>query len=224
MAVGRDEDILGLSGPDTQRLDLDGKTVLPGLIDSHTHPLGAAMYEFDHAVPDMETIADVLDYFRQRAEVVPEGGWIRLQQVFITRLREQRYPTRAELDDVAPNHAAYFRTGPDASLNSLALELSGIDRDFRIPQGSLGRIERDSNGDPTGIIRSGAHLIAFRESQKPPTREDKRRRPQGTVRRLQQGRADQHRGSECQCRGRRAIRGPAGIWRADDSRIRQPGN
>ncbi len=176
VAVGRDEDILGLSGPDTQRLDLDGKTVLPGLIDSHTHPLGAAMYEFDHAVPDMETIADVLDYFRQRAEVVPEGGWIRLQQVFITRLREQRYPTRAELDDVAPNHAAYFRTGPDASLNSLALELSGIDRDFRIPQGSLGRIERDSNGDPTGIIRSGAHLIAFRESQKPPTREDKRRR------------------------------------------------
>ena len=176
VSVGSNAVVAALAGPQTQLIDLGGKTVLPGLIDSHTHPLGAAMYEFDHPVPDMETIGDVLAYFRDRAKVVPEGEWIRLQQVFITRLREQRYPTRAELDDAAPNHATYFRTGPDASLNSLALRLSGIDREFRIPQGVLGRIERDADGHPTGIIRSGAHLIAFRESQKRPTSQDKRRR------------------------------------------------
>ena len=130
----------------------------------------------DSPVPEMETIADVLDYFRERAKVVPEGEWIRLQQVFITRIREQRYPTRAELDEAAPNHAAYFRTGPDASLNSLALELSGIDKDFRIPQGVLGRIERDEDGEPTGIIRSGSHLIKFRDSAPRPTRADQLRR------------------------------------------------
>ena len=176
VAVGDDSDVRALAGERTRLTDLEGRTVLPGLIDTHTHPTGASMYEFDHPVPDMQTIADVLSYFRERAEVVPEGEWIRLQQVFITRLREQRYPTRAELDDAAPNHAAYFRTGPDASLNSLALELSGIDRDFRVPQGVLGRIERDSNGEPTGIIRSGAHLIQFRESQSSPTPGDRRRR------------------------------------------------
>jgi len=175
-AVGTNAEVRFLAASETRLVDLEGKTVLPGLIDTHTHPLGAALYEFDHAVPEMETIADVLEYFRQRARVVPEGSWIRLQQVFITRLREQRYPTRAELDEAAPKHAAYFRTGPDASLNSLALELSGIDQDFRIPQGELGRIEREANGEPTGIIRSGAHLIKFEESQRAPTREDQLRR------------------------------------------------
>lgn len=175
-AVGTNGEVRSLAASNTRMVDLEGKTVLPGLIDTHTHPLGAALYEFDHAVPDMETVADVLHYFRQRARVVPEGSWIRLQQVFITRLREQRYPTRAELDEAAPKHAAYFRTGPDASLNSLALELSGIDKDFRIPQGELGRIEREADGEPTGIIRSGAHLIKFEESQRAPTREDQLRR------------------------------------------------
>lgn len=175
-AVGTNAEVRSLAAAETRFLDLGDKTVLPGLIDTHTHPLGAALYEFDHAVPEMETIADVLEYFRQRARVVPEGRWIRLQQVFITRLREQRYPTRAELDEAAPKHAAYFRTGPDASLNSLALELSGIDKDFRVPQGELGRIEREADGEPTGIIRSGAHLIKFEESQRAPTREDQRRR------------------------------------------------
>lgn len=175
-AVGTNGEVRSLAASNTRLVDLEGMTVLPGLIDTHTHPLGAALYEFDHAVPDMETVADVLDYFRQRARVVPEGSWIRLQQVFITRLREQRYPTRAELDEAAPKHAAYFRTGPDASLNSLALELSGIDKDFRIPQGELGRIEREADGEPTGIIRSGAHLIKFEESQRAPTREDQLRR------------------------------------------------
>src|SRR5678816_3144466 len=94
-------------------------------------------------LPAFETIADVLAYIRKRAELLKPGEWIDLQQVFITRLREQRYPSRAELDAAAPNHPVLFRTGPDASLNSLALKLSGIGRDFQVNDGGSGFAEKD---------------------------------------------------------------------------------
>ena len=94
LAVGTNEAILRQATPSTQRIDMKGKTVLPGLMDTHVHANGAAMYEFDHPVPDMETLADILKYIAGRAAVLPEGEWIRLSQVFVTRIREQRFPTR----------------------------------------------------------------------------------------------------------------------------------
>ena len=85
----------------TKVVDLKGKTVIPGLIDSHVHANGAAMHEFDHEIPDMETIDDVLKYIKSMTKVRDEDQWIWVSQVFITRLKEQRFPTRAELDGVA---------------------------------------------------------------------------------------------------------------------------
>ena len=176
VATGARDQVVKLAGPATRQIDLKGKTVLPGLMDSHSHALSAAMYEFDHPVPDMETIADVLKYIRSRAAVAKEGEWIELTQVFITRLRDQRFPTRAELDAAAPRNPVYFGTGPDASVNSLALKLSGIDKNFRITDGKPGRIERDSNGEPTGILRSCSRLVKIRSGEKEPTDDDRRRR------------------------------------------------
>ncbi len=129
VAVGDSNDLLATRTPRTTVIDLGGKTVLPGLIDSHVHP-EAAMTEFDHPVPTMESMADVLAYVKSRADALEDGQWVQVSQVFITRLREQRYPTRAELDEAAPNNPVLFATGPDASINSLAMKLSGIDRDF----------------------------------------------------------------------------------------------
>src|ERR1051325_7835553 len=60
--VGTHSEIIKLGGPNTRQVDLKGKTVLPGLMDSHSHAADASMYEFDHPVPDMETVADVLKY------------------------------------------------------------------------------------------------------------------------------------------------------------------
>ncbi|MBM3855460.1 MAG: amidohydrolase family protein, partial [Verrucomicrobia bacterium] len=125
----------------------------PGLIDSHVHAPAAAMFEHDHEVPDMETIADVLAYIEARTKVVPAGQWIQTSQVFITRLQEARYPTRAELDRVAPRHPVNFRTGPDNMLNTLALKLCGFDRHFAVTDGGPGYLEKDANGEPNGLAR-----------------------------------------------------------------------
>lgn len=174
VAIGRNEDIIKLKTDQTQMLSLGGRMVLPGLFDSHTHPVAAALTEFDHPIPEMETIQDVLDYFKGRVQVVKEGQWIVLQQVFITRLREQRYPTRAELDQVAPKNPVVFRTGPDASVNTLALKLSGIDKDFRVTDGGPGYSEKDpKTGAPTGILRSCTRYLKIQEAGHQPTTRDR---------------------------------------------------
>ncbi len=175
-AVGPMADMTRLAGPRAQRIDLKGKTVLPGLMDSHVHAGGASLYEFDHTVPDMETLADVLGYIKGRVAQAKEGEWIRVSQVFITRIREQRFPTRAELDRIAPKNPIYFSTGPDASLNSLALRLSGIDKAFEIKDGLPGRIERDATGEPTGIIRNCARFVKYQPKLRVPTSAEKQAR------------------------------------------------
>ena len=173
VAVGTNADITKLAGAGTERIDLGGKTVMPGLIDSHVHAPSASMYEFEQPVPDMETIEDVLSYFRARAKTSEPGTWITLSQVFITRLREQRYPTRAELDGAAPKHPVAFRTGPDASLNSLALSMSGIDAKFQVPEGQPCRVERDGKGEPTGILRNCGRYIRSESGGPSPTDADR---------------------------------------------------
>jgi predicted amidohydrolase YtcJ len=174
--VGSNSEVLAFRGPKTETIDLAGKMVLPGLIDSHSHPLAASLVEFDHAIPQMDSVQDVLDYFAARAKVVAEGDWLVLRQIFITRLREQRYPTRAELDRVAPKHPVIFATGPDAMLNSLGLKANHIDRDFKVPPGGAGLVEKDPiTGEPTGLVRTFARFVKVPATGKQPTAEEQQR-------------------------------------------------
>ncbi|MBI1918804.1 MAG: amidohydrolase [Planctomycetes bacterium] len=177
LRVGTNEEVLKTKGSGTRLVDLKGKMVLPGLIDSHVHPADACMTEFDHPVPDMQSIADVLHYIRDRAKVLAPGEWIGVRQVFITRLREQRYPSRQELDAAAPKNPVLYATGPDASLNTLALKRSGIDRDFKVTDGGPGHAEKDpKTGEPTGILRSCTRYVKSQPSGRQATETDRTER------------------------------------------------
>jgi hypothetical protein len=175
--VGRSEEVLQRRGPRTEVVDLQGRLVVPGLMDSHAHPADACLTEFDHPIPPMERIQDVLAYIQSRARVLKAGEWIEVRQVFITRLREQRYPTRAELDAAAPKHPVIYQTGPDASLNTLALQLSGIDRDFKVTDGSSGFAEKDpQTGEPTGLLRNCARYLKVKSPARQPSSAEKAQR------------------------------------------------
>ncbi len=106
LKVGSNGEIFKTGGPSTKKTDLRGRCVIPGLIDSHTHPITAAMATMNGPVPVLHSIADIQAYIRQQAAVLPSGQIIHVPKVFATRLRERRYPTRYELDEAAGGRLA----------------------------------------------------------------------------------------------------------------------
>src|SRR5262245_27168696 len=80
LAVGGGAERDKLRGPRTEVVDLQGKLVLHGLMDSHVHAADASLTEFEHPIPPMERIQDVLDYIQARARVLQEGEWIVVRQ------------------------------------------------------------------------------------------------------------------------------------------------
>src|SRR5262249_52331179 len=87
IAVGSNADVKKHSGENTQVIDAKGKTVLPGLYDSHTHPTGAATSEFDEELPYLTSLEDEFAYIRKKAKELPEGEWIVLRFAFPTRFK-----------------------------------------------------------------------------------------------------------------------------------------
>ncbi|MCW3979510.1 MAG: amidohydrolase [Candidatus Bathyarchaeota archaeon] len=156
VAVGTDEEVLGTIGEETEVIDLEGKTVLPGLIDSHMHPgsYGVFWVRGVKCGPDMESVDELLKRIREKADTTPEGRWILGYALDDVRLG--RYPSRAELDSVTPSNPLYIqrRDGHIGVANSLALEAAGIDGDT--PDPPHGRIDRDEVGEPTGVLRESA--------------------------------------------------------------------
>src|SRR5262245_61149196 len=90
VALGDDENILRLKGPNTRVIDADLYTVLPGLYDSHTHPTGAALSELAAPLPNLKSLKDVFDHIRKKAAETLEGEWIVVRYAFPTRLDEAR--------------------------------------------------------------------------------------------------------------------------------------
>src|SRR5262245_29180255 len=158
VAVGPDADVLKHKGPKTKVVDAGGKLVLPGLMDSHTHPTGAAISEWKEPLPDPRSLQEVFAFIRKKAETTPEGEWIVLRYAFPTRLDDARFPTRAELDMAAPKHPVLYHAGPAGVVNSMALKVSGVTKDTKNP--AAGQVVKDpATGEPTGMIRNAYGVL-----------------------------------------------------------------
>jgi predicted amidohydrolase YtcJ len=164
--VGTSAEARALVGPKTRVIDAEGRTVIPGLIDSHVHALGVAEAEARGAFRDLRTIAEILAWLRAKAAAEPAGQWIFSPRVFPTRLAERRLPTRAELDEAAPRHPVVVDAAYAFMVNTAALRAARIGPDTPSPRGGV--IVKDAGGQPTGLLRNvGGLLDPFRAPSAP---------------------------------------------------------
>ncbi|MFD8614170.1 amidohydrolase [Streptomyces sp. NPDC059631] len=168
LAVGSDAEITALAGPDTRVIDLAGRTVLPGINDSHLHAAAWALTRPPFALslghPEVRSIADVAEAVRQAAATTPAGQWITGLGWDVGYLAEcladpARRPARGDLDAAAPDHPVCLTdfSGHMVWVNSRALELAGIARGGEPPAGGV--IETDADGEPTGILKETAQAL-----------------------------------------------------------------
>jgi predicted amidohydrolase YtcJ len=173
LAVGTNKQIERFGSSATKAIDAAGRTVLPGIYDSHVHSYRAAVSEFSGRLPVLDSLADALKYIRQKAASQPAGSWIVLERVYPTRMKEARLPTLAELDSAAPNHPVYWNCGPVSMANSRALQLSGITT--QTPDPSPGQIVKDpKTGALTGLLRNAAQLLKVVAPSRLPSPQEQR--------------------------------------------------
>ncbi|MBI2821534.1 MAG: amidohydrolase [Acidobacteria bacterium] len=171
VAVGSDSDILALAGAKTEKLDLGGKTVLPGFYDSHLHlawPVGQAPDPLIAKLGRAGSIAEILEVVREKVAAAPPGKMVRIHDgpARVEQIAEKRWPTRQDLDPVSPANPVVLTFAADGVYvaNSLALAQAKIDKNVAQPfkKGLFGEFLLDpETGEPTGVItgRSAAHIL-----------------------------------------------------------------
>jgi len=147
LAMGPTKEMESLVGPHTSIVDLRGRTVIPGLIDSHCHPTSAALHHALAVDVSYESgVRSLVDIFARIAEQTkrrPKGEWINAVNEDESKLVERRHPNKWDLDKVAPDHPVMVTTvgGHFSIVNSKAFEIAGVTKDSPDPMG--GRFERD---------------------------------------------------------------------------------
>lgn len=160
-------EIMGLRGPRTRVVDLGGGAVFPGFNDAHAHVVYYGLTRFAADLTGARGIDDVIERLQQHAATLKPGDWLQGMGYRTDELTERRQPHRTELDRATGDRPAFIdeRGGHARVANSAALNAAGITSDTPNPHG--GRIGRDLNGSPNGLLlESAMRLVA--DVQPPP--------------------------------------------------------
>ena len=153
--VGTTQVVGRKTGPRTRQVNLRGSTVVPGLIDSHVHPIQAALAESDGEIPVFGSFAEVREHVtREMARARPV---VVVPKVYSTRLQERRYPTRWEIDSYSGDRPVMLDNGYAAVLNSAALGKAGLSKST--PEPANGKLIRDEEGRLTGLVIGARQLV-----------------------------------------------------------------
>ena len=168
VAIGDDEVMIPHIGPNTQVIELAGKTVVPGLIDTHLHQLFHALNGPAVQLLGTKSVADVQKAVADRVSRTEAGKWVTASMGWHESILEEgRMPTRHELDPVSPNNPVFIpRGGHVVTVNSKALEIAGITKDTPNPEGGI--IVRDEKGEATGMLLQNAANLVRRVLPPPP--------------------------------------------------------
>ncbi len=153
IAVGDDRDVMATVGDKTRVIDAGGRRTIPGLNDSHTHLIrGGLNYNMELRWEGIDSIHDALALLKAQAARTPPPQWVRVVGSFsMFQFREKRLPTLEEINAAAPDTPVFILHLYDrALLNRAALRAVGYTRETPEPSG--GKIERDANGEPTGLL------------------------------------------------------------------------
>ena len=170
--VGKNDAADKLAGPATKVIDLRGATLLPGLTDAHMHLSGVGAREMTLNLEGTNTLEAFLAKVKARVDQARPGQWVTGRGWIETFWKPPVFPTRQDLDRIAPNNPVYLtRADGHASVtNSAALRLANITRSTAAPAG--GAINKDVEGEPTGMLIDRAQALVGRLV--PPPTEDER--------------------------------------------------
>lgn len=153
IALGSDREIMKLADANTKIINANGRRVIPGLNDSHLHIIrGGLTYNMELRWEGVPTLKEALDLLREQAENTPAPQWVRVVGGWTEfQFAEKRMPTLDELNKAAPDTPVFLlHLYASAMLNRAALDALGFNKDTPDPPG--GKIERDSKGNPTGLL------------------------------------------------------------------------
>ena len=173
-AIGTSAEILRLAGPATRRIDLNGRTATPGLIDSHAHIAEGGLDEVYHVrLGDAASVAEAVRRVAAGIALLKPGEWLQGAGWDEGKLAERRYLTAADLDAISPRNPVWLEhtTGHYGVANSAALRLARITA--QTPDPPAGTIDRGADGSPTGVLKESA-MNAVTDLIPPPTPEQRR--------------------------------------------------